>query len=190
VEQPGPGLQGDDAVHRPRRDRGDRLHPGGPAAHPGPVRQARDRPPHEPAAAPTYLPLRGEHGRRHPGHLRRVDHGVPADDRPADPPRPADFANFFSPNGPLHRSARSFIVLFTYFYTAVTFNPVDQADNLQEVRRLHPRRASGRPTAEYLDRILAAADVPGRALPGRGRALPTILINQTPRTSTSAAPRS
>ena len=31
-----------------------------------------------------------------------------------------------------------FIILFTYFYTAVTFNPVDQAENLEEVRRVHP----------------------------------------------------
>ena len=49
-------------------------------------------------------------------------------------------SNFFSPNGwPYIVGETIFIILFTYFYTAVTFNPVDQADNLQEVRRLHPR---------------------------------------------------
>ena len=82
VDQPRPGLRRDDALRRARRDRRHRLRPGGPAADPGPVRQARRRPPdddrrlHLPAAA-------REHGGRDPGHLRRLDHGLPADDRPA-----------------------------------------------------------------------------------------------------------
>ena len=41
VDQPGPGLQGLAAVPRARRRRRGRLRPGGPAPHPGPVRQAR-----------------------------------------------------------------------------------------------------------------------------------------------------
>ena len=50
VDEPGPGLQGDHAVRRARRDRRDRVRAGGPAADPDPVRQARDRPPDELAA--------------------------------------------------------------------------------------------------------------------------------------------
>ena len=43
------------------------------------------------------------------------------------------------------------IVIFTYFYTAVTFNPVDQADNLKKYGSFIPGVRPGRPTAEYLD---------------------------------------
>ncbi len=84
VDEPRPGLQGDDAVRGPGRDRRGRLHPGGPAAHPDPVRQARHRPAHE-RRRPDLPAAAREHGRRHPGHLRRLDHGLPADDRPAHP---------------------------------------------------------------------------------------------------------
>ncbi len=35
------------------------------------------------------------------------------------------------------------IVFFAFFYTAVVFNPTETADNLQEVRRLHPRHPPG-----------------------------------------------
>ena len=76
----------------------------------------------------------GQHGRRHPGDLRRLDHGLPADHRAA-PEHPAalDFAAFFSPNGWAYVVGEVFfIIIFTYFYTAVTFNPVDQADNLKK----------------------------------------------------------
>jgi preprotein translocase subunit SecY len=44
------------------------------------VRQARHRAPHE-LWRPDLSPAAREHGGRHPGHLRRVDHGVPADPR-------------------------------------------------------------------------------------------------------------
>src|SRR3954453_15429649 len=43
-----------------------------------------------------------------------------------------DLSAFFSPsNAPYIIGETIFIILFTYFYTAVTFNPVDQADNLK-----------------------------------------------------------
>src|SRR6476619_1350567 len=48
-------------------------------------------------------------------------------------PAALDFAAFFSPNSwPYVVGEVFFIVVFTYFYTAVTFNPVDQADNLKK----------------------------------------------------------
>src|SRR4029453_4624037 len=67
-----------------------------------------------------------------------------------------DFAAFFNPNGWAFVLGESlFIFIFTYFYTAVTFNPVDQADNLKKYGGFIPGVRPGRPTAEYLDRILA-----------------------------------
>src|SRR6059058_736268 len=86
----------------------------------------------------------------------------------------------FSPNGSAYVIGESvLIILFTYFYTAVTFNPVEQADNLKKYGGFIPGVRPGRPTAEYLDRILARLTFPGALYLAVVAALPTILINQT-----------
>jgi preprotein translocase subunit SecY len=91
-----------------------------------------------------------------------------------------DFSVFFNPNGTAYIIGESIlIVLFTYFYTAVTFNPVEQADNLKKHGGFIPGVRPGRPTAEYLDRILARLTFPGALYLAAVAALPTILINQT-----------
>jgi preprotein translocase subunit SecY len=91
-----------------------------------------------------------------------------------------DFSAFFNPNGAPYVIGESvFIILFTYFYTAVTFNPVEQADNLKKYGGFIPGVRPGRPTAEYLDRILARLTFPGALYLAAVAALPTILINQT-----------
>src|SRR5437868_7503625 len=53
------------------------------------------------------------------------------------------------------------IVIFTYFYTAVQFNPVDQADNLRHYGGYVPGIRPGPPTAQYLDRVLTRLTLPG-----------------------------
>src|SRR5262245_7104020 len=59
-----------------------------------------------------------------------------------------DFSTFFSPNGAAYLIGESlFIIVFTYFYTAVTFNPVEQADNLKKYGGFIPGVRPGRPTA-------------------------------------------
>jgi len=91
-----------------------------------------------------------------------------------------DISVFFSPNGAAYIIGESIlIILFTYFYTAVTFNPVEQADNLKKYGGFIPGVRPGRPTAEYLDRILARLTFPGALYLAAVAALPTILINQT-----------
>jgi preprotein translocase subunit SecY len=91
-----------------------------------------------------------------------------------------DFAAFFSPSDWAYVVGEVFfIIVFTYFYTAVTFNPVDQADNLKKYGGFIPGVRPGRPTAEYLDRILSRLTFPGALYLGAVAALPTILINQT-----------
>jgi len=91
-----------------------------------------------------------------------------------------DLSTFFSPNDWAYIVGESiFIILFTYFYTAVTFNPVDQADNLKKYGGFIPGVRPGRPTAEFLDRILARLTFPGALYLATVAALPTILINQT-----------
>ena len=65
------------------------------------------------------------------------------------------FKNSFSPSSFAYLVGEAIlIVIFTYFYTAVTFNPIDQADNLKKYGGFVPGVRPGRPTAEYLDRIL------------------------------------
>ena len=71
------------------------------------------------------------------------------------------------------------IIVFTYFYTSVQFNPVDQADNLKKYGGFIPGVRPGRPTAEFLDRILARLTFPGALYLAAVAALPTLLINQT-----------
>src|SRR3954466_15983140 len=91
-----------------------------------------------------------------------------------------DIATFFNPGGWAYLLGESFfIIIFTYFYTAVTFNPVEQADNLKKYGGFIPGVRPGRPTAEYLDRILARLTFPGAIYLALVAALPTILINQT-----------
>jgi preprotein translocase subunit SecY len=91
-----------------------------------------------------------------------------------------DLYNFFAPGGWHYVLGECvLIVLFTYFYTAVTFNPVDQADNLRKYGGFIPGVRPGRPTAEFLDRILARLTFPGALFLAAIAALPTILINQT-----------
>jgi preprotein translocase subunit SecY len=95
-------------------------------------------------------------------------------------PAALDFAAFFSPNGWAYVAGEVFfIIVFTYFYTAVTFNPVDQADNLKKYGGFIPGVRPGRPTAEYLDRILSRLTFPGALYLGAVAALPTILFSQT-----------
>jgi preprotein translocase subunit SecY len=91
-----------------------------------------------------------------------------------------DFSAFFNPNHAPYLIGESIlIIVFTYFYTAVTFNPVEQADNLKKYGGFIPGVRPGRPTAEYLDRILARLTFPGSIYLALVAALPTILINQT-----------
>jgi len=95
-------------------------------------------------------------------------------------PMALDFAAFFGPNTWAYVAGEVFfIIVFTYFYTAVTFNPVDQADNLKKYGGFIPGVRPGRPTAEYLDRILSRLTFPGALYLGAVAALPTILISQT-----------
>jgi preprotein translocase subunit SecY len=89
-------------------------------------------------------------------------------------------ANFFNPSDwPYIVGETFFIVIFCYFYTAVTFNPVDQAENLRKYGGFIPGVRPGRPTAEFLDRVLARLTFPGALYLAAVAALPTILINQT-----------
>ncbi len=68
------------------------------------------------------------------------------------------------------------IIIFTYFYTAVQFNPVDQADNLRKYGGYVPGIRPGPPTAQYLDRVLSRLTLPGSVYLALVAIVPTFLI--------------
>ncbi len=68
------------------------------------------------------------------------------------------------------------IILFTYFYTAVQFNPIDQAENLKKYGGFVPGIRPGRPTAVYLDHVLTRITFPGALFLAAIVLLPTLLI--------------
>jgi preprotein translocase subunit SecY len=53
------------------------------------------------------------------------------------------------------------IIFFCFFYTAVTFQPVDVADNLKKQQANIPGIRPGRQTAEYIDRVVSRVTVGG-----------------------------
>ncbi|MFA5890779.1 MAG: preprotein translocase subunit SecY [Actinomycetota bacterium] len=66
------------------------------------------------------------------------------------------------------------IIFFTYFYTAITFNPTDVADNMKKYGGFVPGIRPGRPTADYLDHILTRITLPGAMFLGSIAVLPFI----------------
>jgi preprotein translocase subunit SecY len=70
------------------------------------------------------------------------------------------------------------IIFFAYFYTAVTFNPVDVADNLKKQGGFIPGVRPGRQTAEYIDRILSRLTLGGALYLAAVCVIPTLLITQ------------
>src|SRR5947208_2054216 len=70
------------------------------------------------------------------------------------------------------------IVFFCYFYTAVTFNPADVADNMKKFGGYIPGIRPGQRTAEYIDRILTRITLPGALSVAAVCVLPTILISR------------
>lgn len=71
---------------------------------------------------------------------------------------------WFAPSHWVHNSFYAlFIMFFTYFYTAVIFNPIDIAENLKKSGGFIPGIRPGRKTAEYLDSVLTRITLPGSA---------------------------
>lgn len=71
-----------------------------------------------------------------------------------------------------------FIVFFCFFYTAVTFNPVDVAENLKKHGGYIPGIRPGKKTADFIDKALTRLTVVGATYVSVVCVLPTILINR------------
>jgi len=68
------------------------------------------------------------------------------------------------------------IILFAYFYTAITFNPLDIADNMRKYGGFIPGIRPGRSTAEHLDFILSRITLPGALFIAAIALLPSIAL--------------
>jgi preprotein translocase subunit SecY len=69
------------------------------------------------------------------------------------------------------------IIFFCYFYTAVTFQPVDVADNLKKQQAFIPGIRPGKKTAEYIDRVLTRVTLGGSLYVAAVCVVPTVVQN-------------
>ncbi len=70
------------------------------------------------------------------------------------------------------------IIFFCYFYTAVTFNPVNVADNMKKHGGYVPGIRPGKKTAEYIDTVLTRLTFSGAIYVSAVCVLPSILISR------------
>jgi preprotein translocase subunit SecY len=71
-----------------------------------------------------------------------------------------------------------FIIFFCFFYTAIVFNPVDVAENMKKYGGFIPGIRPGRPTSEYLDKVLSRITLGGALYISAVCVLPTLLIQR------------
>ncbi len=72
----------------------------------------------------------------------------------------------------------AFVVFFCYFYTAVTFNPVDVAENVKNQGGYIPGIRPGKATSDYLDTVLSRLTFAGAAYVSAVCVLPSVMISQ------------
>ncbi|MBN2073230.1 MAG: preprotein translocase subunit SecY [Actinobacteria bacterium] len=93
------------------------------------------------------------------------------------------FANALSPTtegrlNPIYAITYTIlIIIFAYFYSAITFNPLDTADNLRKYGGFIPGIRPGRNTADYLTNVMNRITLPGAIFLAIIALLPEILIN-------------
>ena len=68
------------------------------------------------------------------------------------------------------------VIFFAYFYTAISFNPTDVADNMKKYGGFVPGIRPGRQTADYLDRILTRITLPGAIFIALIALLPSVAL--------------
>ena len=71
------------------------------------------------------------------------------------------------------------IVFFTYFYTAIAFNPVDVADNMKKYGGFIPGIRPGKKTSEFIDNILSKITLPGSVFLGLIAIFPSLITKFT-----------
>jgi preprotein translocase subunit SecY len=90
-----------------------------------------------------------------------------------------DLSELFQPTSWVYYVAyTALIVFFTYFYTAIIFNPVDLSENLKKQGGFIPGVKPGSRTAEYIDHVLSRITLPGSIFLTAIAILPIILLDR------------
>jgi preprotein translocase subunit SecY len=90
-----------------------------------------------------------------------------------------DFSNLFRIGSPIYVVLYTImIIFFTYFYTAIIFNPIDVAENMKRQGGFIPGIRPGSKTADYIDRILTRITLPGSIFLAAIAILPMFLITK------------
>jgi len=91
----------------------------------------------------------------------------------------ADVQNLFAPGTTVYMVSYALLtVFFCYFYTSVTFNPADVAENMQKHGGYIPGIRPGKPTAEFIDRVLSRLTLSGAVYITAVCLLPELLIQE------------
>ncbi|HNZ09620.1 MAG TPA: preprotein translocase subunit SecY [Bacillota bacterium] len=87
-----------------------------------------------------------------------------------------DLMNKFTSNVWAYNSVQIVLIIaFTYFYTSITFNPIEISNNMKQYGGFIPGYRPGKPTAEYIDRVVTRISLPGALFLGFMAILPSIM---------------
>lgn len=85
-------------------------------------------------------------------------------------------AHMLSPGSLVHESLYALLILFfTFFYTAITFNPIEVSENLQKFGGFIPGIRPGKNTAEYLDYVMTRIAASGAVFLALIALFPTVI---------------
>lgn len=89
----------------------------------------------------------------------------------------SSIAALFEPGNPVYLTVYFLlIVLFTFFYAEIVFNPINIADNLKKWGGFIPGVRPGKPTANYINRVLTRITFPGAMFIGLIAIIPPIFL--------------
>ena len=96
-------------------------------------------------------------------------------------------SNLVTPNAPIHMIIFGLLIIgFAYFYTAITFDPVKQADQLRKQGGFIPGIRPGPQTERYLSKVLSRITLPGALFIAAVALIPSwILTTYLPGTTVS-----
>jgi preprotein translocase subunit SecY len=77
---------------------------------------------------------------------------------------------------PYHLAFGLLIIFFTYFYTAIIYNPVDIAENLKKQGAFVPGIKPGANTAKYIDKVMTRISLPGSLFLAAIAIIPSIIL--------------
>ena len=131
----------------------------------------------------------GQSGRRHADHLRQQPADVPDDHLRATWPTLVDadrlvghdtihwFSDVFGrEHGYIYNICYVILIyFFCYFWTAITFNPKDMADNLKNFGSFIPGYRPGKRTADYLEKVMVRITYVGAGFLALVAIIPTLV---------------